>query len=79
MLSMARRFIPPWPMETKFLNLRHPVELGSRFDDWQVCWLVSEREGESEKERQLGHGNSATRSSLSDAASAIPGWPARSR
>jgi hypothetical protein len=26
-------------METKFLSLRHPVELGSRFDDWQVCWL----------------------------------------
>ena len=23
-------------METKFLSLRHPVELGSRFDDWQV-------------------------------------------
>lgn len=26
-------------METKFLRLRMPVELGSRFDDWQVCWL----------------------------------------
>ena len=26
-------------METKFLSLRHPVELGSRFDDWEVCWL----------------------------------------
>ena len=26
-------------METKFLSLRHPVELGSLFDDWQVCWL----------------------------------------
>ena len=26
-------------METKFLSLRHPVELGSRFDDWRVCWL----------------------------------------
>ena len=25
-------------METKFLSLRHLVELGSRFDDWQVCW-----------------------------------------
>ena len=24
-------------METKFLSLRHPVELGSRFGDWQVC------------------------------------------
>ncbi len=26
-------------LETKFLRLRNPVELGSRFDDWQVCWL----------------------------------------
>jgi hypothetical protein len=26
-------------METKFLRLRTPVELGSWFDDWQVCWL----------------------------------------
>jgi hypothetical protein len=26
-------------LETKFLRLRAPVELGSRFDDWQVCWL----------------------------------------
>jgi hypothetical protein len=26
-------------METKFLRLRTPVELGSRFDDWEVCWL----------------------------------------
>ncbi len=26
-------------METKYLSLRNPVELGSRFDDWQVCWL----------------------------------------
>ena len=26
-------------METKYLSLRHPVELGSRFGDWQVCWL----------------------------------------
>jgi hypothetical protein len=28
-----------WPMETKFLSLRHAVELGSRFGDWEVCWL----------------------------------------
>ena len=28
-----------WTMETKFLSLRHSVELGSQFDDWQVCWL----------------------------------------
>jgi hypothetical protein len=26
-------------METKFLQLRTPVELGSRFGDWSVCWL----------------------------------------
>src|SRR5713226_5155807 len=26
-------------METKFLRLRTPVALGSRFDDWRVCWL----------------------------------------
>jgi hypothetical protein len=26
-------------METKYLRLRTPVELGSRFDEWQVCWL----------------------------------------
>jgi hypothetical protein len=26
-------------MQTKFLRLRTPVELGSRFGDWSVCWL----------------------------------------
>ncbi|MCU1338360.1 MAG: hypothetical protein JWO19_3941 [Bryobacterales bacterium] len=26
-------------METKYLHLRTPVELGSWFDDSQVCWL----------------------------------------
>ena len=26
-------------METKFLRLRTPVGLGSRFGDWEVCWL----------------------------------------
>jgi len=26
-------------METKYLRLRVPVELGSWFGDWQVCWL----------------------------------------
>jgi hypothetical protein len=26
-------------LETKFLRLRTPVEIGSRFDIWQVCWL----------------------------------------
>ena len=26
-------------LETKFLRLKTPVTLGSRFGDWQVCWL----------------------------------------
>jgi hypothetical protein len=26
-------------LETKFLYLRKPVTLGSRFDDWEVCWV----------------------------------------
>ena len=26
-------------METKYLHLRDSVELGTRFGDWQVCWL----------------------------------------
>jgi hypothetical protein len=26
-------------MEAKFLRLRTPVEFGSRFGDWQICWL----------------------------------------
>ena len=26
-------------LETKYLRLRTPVTLGSRFGDWQVCWL----------------------------------------
>jgi hypothetical protein len=26
-------------METKFLRLRTPVTLGSRFGEWQVTWL----------------------------------------
>jgi hypothetical protein len=26
-------------LETKYLRLRTPVSLGSRFGDWQVCWL----------------------------------------
>jgi hypothetical protein len=25
--------------ETKFLRLRTPVTIGSRFDDWTVTWL----------------------------------------
>jgi hypothetical protein len=26
-------------LETKFLRLRTPVTIGSRFGDWEVCWL----------------------------------------
>ena len=27
------------PVETRFLRLREPVELGHRIDGWCVCWL----------------------------------------
>ena len=27
------------PLETKFLRLRTPVTIGSRFGDWEVSWL----------------------------------------
>src|SRR5438270_5805933 len=26
-------------LETKFLRLRTPVTIGSRFGDWEACWL----------------------------------------
>jgi hypothetical protein len=26
-------------LETKYLRLPGPVSLGSRFGEWQVCWL----------------------------------------
>jgi hypothetical protein len=26
-------------LETKFLRLRTPVTIGSRFGEWRVCWL----------------------------------------
>ena len=26
-------------LETKYLRLRTPVTMGSRFGPWQVCWL----------------------------------------
>ena len=26
-------------LETKFLRLRTPVTIGSRFGEWEVCWL----------------------------------------
>jgi hypothetical protein len=27
-------------METKYLRLLTEVDLGSRIDDWEVCWLA---------------------------------------
>jgi hypothetical protein len=26
-------------LETKFMRIHTPVTLGSRFGDWEVCWL----------------------------------------
>jgi hypothetical protein len=26
-------------LETKYLRLRTPVAIGSRFGEWEVCWL----------------------------------------
>ena len=26
-------------LETKFIRLKTPVTIGSRFGDWRVCWL----------------------------------------
>ena len=26
-------------LEAKFLRLRMPVKIGSRFGDWEVCWF----------------------------------------
>ena len=26
-------------LETKFLRLRTPVTIGSRFGEWRVCWI----------------------------------------
>ncbi len=29
----------PMELETKFLRLPRPVEVGEQIDGWQVCWL----------------------------------------
>jgi hypothetical protein len=34
-----RKWTEHMHLDTKFLRLRTPVELGSQFEDWQVCWL----------------------------------------
>jgi hypothetical protein len=31
--------LTPMPLETKFMRLRTPVTIGSRFGDWEVSWL----------------------------------------
>ena len=43
-LSPSRRHGCPFteetlPVETKFLRLGQPVELGHQIDEWRVCWL----------------------------------------
>ena len=38
-VSAAEVAVNNMRMETKFLRLRTPVEHGSRFGDWSVCWL----------------------------------------
>jgi hypothetical protein len=27
------------PLETKFFRLQTPVAIGSRFGEWEVCWI----------------------------------------
>lgn len=36
---LTRSRVSAMRLETKYLRLRTPVTLGSRFGDWQVCWL----------------------------------------
>ena len=36
---LSRRKEYAMRFETKYLRLQTPVTLGSRFGDWQVCWL----------------------------------------
>ena len=38
-MNVLTRGVNAMQLETKFLRLRTPVEPGSRFGDWQVCWL----------------------------------------
>ena len=38
-MNVLTRGVNAMQLETKFLRLRTPVKLGSRFDDWQVCWI----------------------------------------
>jgi hypothetical protein len=36
---LSRTTVSTMRLETKYLRLRTPVMLGSRFGDWKVCWL----------------------------------------
>ena len=38
-MNVANPRLNTMQLETKFLRLRMPVTLGSRFGDWQVTWL----------------------------------------
>jgi hypothetical protein len=35
----SRAKVNTMQLETKFLHLRTPVTIGSRFGDWEVTWL----------------------------------------
>jgi len=36
---LTRTTVSTMRLETKYFRLRTPVTLGSRFGDWEVCWL----------------------------------------
>ena len=38
-MNVLTRRVNAMQLETKFLRLRTPVELGSRFGDWRVTWV----------------------------------------
>src|SRR5579864_9700567 len=38
-MCSPREVVGSMRLDTKFLHLRDSVEFGTRFGDWQVCWL----------------------------------------
>jgi len=68
-------------LETKFLHLRTPVTIGSRFGDWEVTWLggwtrdrlsylvmavkIERRSASARSKRQFRDGSGASRQRLS--------------
>ena len=38
-MNVLTRTVSTMKLETKFLRLRTPVTIGSRFGDWEVTWL----------------------------------------